>query len=401
MGAYEVLRDRGFIQQCTDGVRELLDGDPTSFYVGFDPTADCLHVGHLLPIMAMAHLQRAGHRPIAVIGGGTAMVGDPSGKDEARQLLTAEQIEKNKAAQKAILLRFLDFGENGAVMVDNAEWLLGLNYIDFLREIGRHFSMNTMLSKASVKLRLERGLSFLEFNYQVLQAYDFLELHKRYGCRLQLGGDDQWGNILAGIDLIRRMEGGVAEGMTSPLLTTASGQKMGKTVSGAVWIDSQRLSAYDYFQFWVNVDDADVGRLLRLFTFLELSEVEALEALQGADIRQAKERLALEATAIVHGQQEAEKARDGARAAFGGGGDQAEMPQHNSVFPVSLIQLLDESGLCSSRSDARRQIRGGAVRVGGEKVSDENFELTQAQLDADGAVIVARGKKKKLRVCQA
>jgi len=350
--------------------------------------------------MGMAHLQRAGHMPIVLVGGGTAMVGDPSGKDEARQLLTREQIAHNKEAQKKLLARFLEFGPGGATLVDNADWLLDLNYIGFLRDMGRHFSVNTMLSKASVKLRLERGLSFLEFNYQLLQAYDFLELYRRHGCRLQLGGDDQWGNITAGIDLVRRVEGAEAHGLTFPLLTTASGAKMGKTAAGAVWIDSDRLPVYDYYQFWVNVEDADVGRFLKLFTFLSLDEIRELEALEGADLRQAKERLALEATAIAHGRAHAEKAQAGARAAFGGGGDVSAIPQYAGNLPVPLIALLVESGLCQSKSDARRQIRGGAVKVAGEKVESENFELRAEHLDADGFVLVSRGKKKKLRVSE-
>jgi tyrosyl-tRNA synthetase len=398
LDAFEVLAGRGFVQQKTDGAPALLR-ESAVFYVGFDPTADCLHVGHLLPIMGMAHLQRAGHTPIVLVGGGTAMVGDPSGKDTARQLLTSEQIEHNKEAQKKLLARFLDFGPGGATLVDNADWLLDLNYIGFLRDMGRHFSVNTMLAKASVKLRLERGLSFLEFNYQLLQAYDFLELYRRHGCRLQLGGDDQWGNITAGIDLVRRVEGADAHGLTFPLLTTASGAKMGKTAAGAVWIDAGRLSVYDYYQFWVNVEDADVGRFLKLFTFLSLEEIAELEALEGADIRQAKERLALEATAIAHGQEEAERAQAGARAAFGGGGDVDEIPQHAVSLPMPLIALLADSGLCQSKSDARRQIRGGAVKVAGEKVESEDFELRADHLDAEGFVVVSRGKKKKLRVC--
>jgi tyrosyl-tRNA synthetase len=397
LDAFEVLEGRGFVQQQTDGAPALLR-ESAVFYVGFDPTADCLHVGHLLPIMGMAHLQRAGHTPIVLVGGGTAMVGDPSGKDTARQLLTSEQIDHNKEAQKKLLARFLDFGPGGATLVDNADWLLDLNYIGFLRDMGQHFSVNTMLAKASVKLRLERGLSFLEFNYQLLQAYDFLELFRRHGCRLQLGGDDQWGNITAGIDLVRRVEGADAHGLTFPLLTTASGAKMGKTAAGAVWIDADRLSVYDYYQFWVNVEDADVGRFLKLFTFLSLEEIADLEALEGADVRQAKERLALEATAIAHGREAAEQAQAGARAAFGGGGDADAIPQHAVALPVPLITLLAESGLCQSKSDARRQIRGGAVKVAGEKVESENFELRTDHLDAEGFVLVSRGKKKKLRV---
>ena len=398
MSAYQTLLERGFIQQSTEGARAMLEGPSVSFYVGFDPTGDSLHAGHLLPVMAMAHLQRAGHRPIAVVGGGTGMVGDPSGKEEARQLLTPEGVAHNKACLREQLSRFIEFGDDKGLLVDNADWLLGLNYIEFLREIGRHFSVNTMLTKASVKLRLEKGLSFLEFNYQLLQAYDYLELHRRHSCRLQVGGDDQWGNIVAGIDLIRRVEGGEAHALTIPLLTTATGAKMGKTVSGAVWLDAKKMSVYDYFQYWVNVDDRDVGRFLRLYTFLPIAEIERLEALQGADIREAKRVLALEATAIAHGQAAAEEALAGAAAAFSGGSDVAAMPTYEAALPVSLVDLLADSGLCDSKSDARRQIKGGAIKIAGQKVADIQAQLESSALDEDGAVVVSRGKKKKLRV---
>jgi tyrosyl-tRNA synthetase len=400
MNALEVLKVRGFVQQCTEGVEALLE-KPAVFYAGFDPSGDSIHVGHLVPVMAMAHLQRAGHRPIAVVGGGTGMVGDPSGKDEARQLLSQERIESHKAALKKQLGHFLDFSEGAGQMVDNAEWLLALNYVEFLREIGRHFSVNTMLSKASVKLRLERGLSFLEFNYQVLQAYDFLELYKRHGCLLQIGGDDQWGNITAGIDLIRRVEGAESHGLTVPLITTASGAKMGKTVAGAVWLDPNKLSPYDYYQFWVNVDDRDVGRFLRLFTFLDLGEIQRLEQLEGAQIREAKQVLAREATRIVHGSEAAQEAEQGAQAAFAGGGDAQAMPHHGASLPIPLVHLLADAGLCDSRSDARRQIQGGAIKVGGERVEDKDFVLDAARLNEEGAVVVSRGKKRHVRVTQA
>lgn len=398
MSAFETLQARGFVQQSTEGVRAILDGPPTPFYVGFDPTGDSLHAGHLLPVMVMAHLQRAGHQPIAVVGGGTGMVGDPSGKEESRQLLTVEGIAHNKGCLKSQLARFIDFGPGKGQLVDNADWLLGLNYIDFLRDIGKHFSVNTMLSKASVKLRLEKGLSFLEFNYQLLQAFDYLELNRRFGCKLQVGGDDQWGNIVAGIDLIRRVEGGESHGLTIPLLTTATGAKMGKTVAGAVWLDSEKMSAFDYYQYWINVDDRDVGRFLKLYTFLSLDEIGRLEALQGADIRAAKAVLAFEATAIAHGKETTELAQAGAVAAFGGGKDVQLMPTFNAKLPVSVVQLLVESGLCDSNSDARRQIKGGAIKIAGEKVVDARAELTPDHLDTEGAVVLSRGKKKKLRV---
>ncbi len=401
MNPFEILQSRGFVKQHTAGAPEMLAGAPVAFYVGFDPTADSLHVGHLLPVMAMAHLQRAGHRPIAVVGGGTAMVGDPSGKDEMRQLISAEQIDHNKRGLRAQLGGVLELGDGQGDLVDNADWLLSLNYIGFLRDIGRHFSVNQMLGKASVKLRLETGLSFIEFNYQLLQAYDFLELYRRHGCILQLGGDDQWGNITAGIDLIRRVEGVEAHGLTFPLLTRSDGKKMGKTAGGAVWLDAARLSPYDYFQYWVNVDDRDVGKLLRIFTFLPLERIEQLEAMTGPQVREAKKELAFHATAVVHGETEASRAMAGAKAAFSGGQAVAAMPQHEAELPIPLTTLLADCGLCGSRSDARRQIQGGAVRVGEDKVLDVNFELSPEHLDADGAVVLWRGKKKSVRVTGA
>ncbi len=398
MSVFDILDSRGFVQQYTSGVMDLLRDNEVSFYVGFDPTADSLHAGSLVPIMAMAHLQRAGHRPIALIGGGTGMVGDPSGKEEARQLLTAERIEHNKQAIKGQIGRFISFEPGKGELVDNADWLLPLNYIEFLREIGKHFSVNTMLAKASVKARLERGLSFLEFNYQILQAYDFLELYRRNGCRLQMGGDDQWGNMVAGTDLIRRVESAEAHALTFPLLTSATGAKMGKTATGAVWLDSERLPVYDYYQYWINVDDRDVVRFLKLFTFLPLEEIERLAALQGAELREAKRILAFEATAICHGKESAERAEAGAKAAFSGGSSAADMPKYETTLPVGLLSLLAESGLCKSRSDARRHVKGGAIKVAGQKISAEDFELTLEHLDSDGAVVVSRGKKKMIRV---
>jgi tyrosyl-tRNA synthetase len=398
MGIFETLHARGFVQQATEGAGALLGASSTPFYVGFDPTGDSLHAGHLLPVMAMAHLQRAGHQPIAVVGGGTGMVGDPSGKEESRQLLTAEGVAHNKRCLQAQLERFIDFGPGKGQLVDNADWLLGLNYIEFLRDIGKHFSVNTMLSKASVKLRLQKGLSFLEFNYQLLQAYDYLELNRRFDCKLQVGGDDQWGNIVAGIDLIRRVEGKEAHAFTIPLLTTATGAKMGKTVAGALWLDAEKMPVFDYYQYWINVDDRDVGRFLKLYTFLPLDEIARLEALQGADIRQAKVVLAFEATAIAHGKAAAEHAQAGAVAAFSGGQDVQAMPTFQVELPKAVVALLVESGLCESNSDARRQIKGGAIKIAGEKVADAKAEITASHLDPEGAVVLSRGKKKKIRV---
>lgn len=404
MSVFSTLQARGFVQQHTEGAAALIDGPPISVYCGFDPTSDSLHVGHLFPAMALAHLQRAGHRIIAVVGGGTAMVGDPSGKDEARQLISVEQIEANKVGIRAQLGQVLTLDGERGLLVDNQEWLCSLNYIQFLRDIGRHFSVNTMLSKASVKLRLEKGLSFIEFNYQLLQAYDFLELNRRYSCALQLGGDDQWGNITAGIDLIRRVEAREAEGFTQPLLLSASGAKMGKTAAGAVWLGAHRLAPYDYFQYWMNVEDADVGRLLRIFTFLELDEIAALAALEGAEIREAKRRLAFEATKIMHGEAEAKAALDAALAVFGGGGAAGSAPERAVSLPKPLVDVLVDVGLCASKSDARRQIQQGAVKLGPKRetnVSDIAATLGPDDLDASGGVMIWRGKKDVVRVVLA
>ncbi len=412
MNAFEVLQARGLVQQYTAKVPEILAGEtPVTFYIGFDPTADSLHVGHLLPLMAMAHLQRAGHKPIAVLGGGTAMVGDPSFKDEMRAMLTEEQIAANLAGIRKQMDLVITFGEEGADhgpastagrLVNNAEWLCTMNYMHFLREVARHFSVNTMLTKASVKLRLEKGLSLLEFNYQVLQAYDFLELHGRYGCMLQMGGDDQWGNIVAGIDLIRRVNGGEAHGLTFPLLTTAEGKKMGKTAKGAVWLSAERLSPYEYFQYWVNVDDRDVGKLLRIFTFLPIERIEQLEALSGADIRQAKQVLAFEATAIAHGVDQAKNAKAGAKAAFSGGAAVAEMPSLEVALPALVVDLLVQAELCKSKGEARRQIQQGAIKLGSDRsqvVGSHEQSVSPEDL-VDGALVLWRGKKKSVRITQ-
>ncbi len=402
MDLLDTLKARGFVADCTDeeALRALFARGPVTVYIGFDPTADSLHAGSLVQLMALAHMQRAGHRVIALVGGGTAMVGDPSGRTELRQLLSHADLERNKAGIKAQIARFIHLDGQTGIMVDNADWLLGLNYISFLREIGRHFSVNRMLAAESYKIRLEKGLSFIEFNYQVLQAYDFLELFRRYNCRLQMGGSDQWGNIVAGLDLVRRLDRAEVYGLTSPLIMTASGEKMGKTAAGAVWLDVDRLSAYDYFQYWRNVTDADVGRFLRLFTFMPLDEIEALEGLQGAALNRAKERLATEATAIVHGREAADQALAGARAAFADGTSKAEIPTLATPLPRPIVDLLVEGGLCSSKSDARRQIKGGAVKLGPAKVQirDIAFTLTADHLEADGSVALWRGKKSTIRV---
>lgn len=391
----DILTERGFVQQTTDAdaLRAKLSAGPVTFYIGFDPTADCLHVGHLLPILCMRWLQLAGHKPIVVQGGGTAMVGDPSGKDKTREILTAEKIEENIAAQKTLFGKFLDLDE--AVVVNNAEWLLSLNYIAFLRDIGRHFSVNRMLASSGAQQRLERGqgYSFIEFNYHLLQSYDFLELNRRYGCTLQCGGDDQWFNILGGVDLVRRETESTAHAMTIPLLLTADGKKMGKTEKGAVWIDGERLKPYDYYQYWVNVHDDDVIRLMKLYTFLPMERIKALAALTGADIRTAKHVLAYEATVLAHGEAAAKAAQAAAKAAFTGGAS-ADMPTLSAAFPVSVIEVLVDSGLAKSKGAARRLIKGGGVRLGAAKISDPAALL-------EGEEVVWAGKKRCVRVVGA
>lgn len=404
--AFQTLTERGFVSQTTDaaGVERLLAAGPVTFYIGFDPTADSLHAGSLLPLMAMAHLQRAGHRPIAILGGGTAMVGDPSGKTEMRRMLSREQIGRNAEALKQQLGRFIDL--DAALVLDNADWLLDLNYIDFLRDIGRHFSVNRMLSFESYKIRLERGLSFLEFNYQLLQAYDFLVLHRAQGCRLQLGGDDQWGNIVAGLDLVRRVESTEVFGLTLPLLTTAGGEKMGKTAQGAVWLAPERTSPYDFYQYFRNTDDRDVERFLRFFTFLELDAVQRLGRQQGAALNEAKEVLATEVTATVHGREAADKARRAARSAFGAVGDGAadipttRLPAARLRAGVLVIDLFAEVGLVQSKSEARRLIKQGGARVGQQRVADFERRVGPADLE-DGAVLLRAGKKRVHRVVVA
>ncbi len=400
MDALDTLRQRGFIQQSTPGLAERLARGPVTFYCGFDPTAGSLHVGHLQQVMAMAHLQRAGHRAIALIGVGTAMVGDPTGREEMRQLLDPARIAEHAGAYRRQLGAFLELDGEQGLVVEN-DWLLSLNYIAFLREVGAHVPMGQMLGRTSVRQRLERGMTFLEFNYQLLQAYDFLTLYRREGCVLQLGGDDQWGNITAGIDLVRRLERAEVHGLTTPLITTASGQKMGKTAGNAVWLDPERTTPYDFFQYWVNVDDADVGRFLRRFTFLPLERVAELEALQGADIREAKRVLALEVTALVHGKVEAQRALEGARAAFEGGSALGAMPNHPVTLPVPVVDALVDSGLCSSRSEARRMIRGGGVRVNGRRVEQVDAVLTAADLDDRGGILLSRGRKRRVRLVPA
>jgi tyrosyl-tRNA synthetase len=398
----EELRWRGFLEQCTDepGLDDLLAHEIVTGYIGFDPTADSLHIGSLLPILGLVHLQRHGHRPIGIVGGGTAMVGDPSGRTEMRQLLLQEQIQRNLSGLREQLARFIRFGDGprDGVLLDNAEWLCQWNYIDFLREIGRHFSVNRMLSMESVKTRLESGLSFIEFNYMLLQAVDFLEMHRRHGCRLQMGGSDQWGNIVAGIDLVRRLERQEVFGLTFPLLSTATGSKMGKTAAGAVWLDARRTSPFDFFQYWVNVDDRDVGRFLRLYTLLPRQEIERYEALQGAELREAKRVLASEVTALVHGRQEAEAAAQGAAALFRGGSlagaiPSSQRPAGDLGSDLRLLDVLVETSLCASKAEARRMVRQRAVRVNGVIVTEETRPLGVGDVK-EGRIKLQVGRKK-------
>ncbi len=396
---FETLQERGFIQQLTheEPLIELLEREQVTVYVGYDPTADSLHVGHMVTIMALAHMQRHGHRPIAVAGGGTALIGDPSGKTEMRQMLTLEQIEQNLLGIKAQLGRFLDFESGQALVVNNADWITQLNYVEFLREIGVHFSVNRMLTAECFKSRMEKGLSFIEFNYMLLQAYDFLTLNRQYGCRLQMGGDDQWSNILAGADLIRRLERQEAYGLTIPLITTASGKKMGKTESGSVWLDANRTSPYDFYQYWRNVDDADVQRFLALFTFLSMEEVRRLGSLPGSEINEAKRVLAFEVTKTVHGESEARQAESAAQALFSGGGASEGAPstdisRQELTAGVNIVDLLISTGLFASKSDARRNVQQGGVYLNGERVEDANLIVTVDHLQA-GQLELRKGKK--------
>ena len=367
--ALETLKERGFFQQCTDaeGLSKAMDEGPVTFYVGTDPTGPSLHVGHMVPLFALRHLRSAGHRGIALIGGGTARIGDPSGKTEMRKMLTYEQLDANAASISAQMNRFIGFDDATAFTDNNKHWLANLNYIDFLRDIGRHFSVNHMLSFDAYKRRLETGLSFIEFNYQLLQSYDFLELYRRHGCRLQIGGDDQWGNIVAGIELIRRVEGAEVYGLTFPLVTTADGKKMGKTEKGALFLDPSLTSPYDFFQYWRNVQDADLLRFLLMYTFLPASECRAFVA-PGANPNEGKERLAYEITALIHGRDEADKALSGARAAFGGGGDKSAMPTAELLLArfksgYNIVDLFADAGLAPTKSEARRLVQQGGAFV--------------------------------------
>jgi tyrosyl-tRNA synthetase len=401
---YDILKERGFVAQVTDedAMRKALATEQVTFYIGYDGTADSLHAGSLVTIMAMMNLQRAGHRPIGLVGGGTTMVGDPSGKTELRQMLTKEAIQANADKIHAQLNHYLHFDQGQALAVNNADWLLELNYITFLRDIGRHFSVNRMLAAEAYKQRLERGLNFIELNYQILQAYDYLVLYQKYGCTLQMGGDDQWGNLLAGVDLIRRVEGVTVHAMTYPLLTTASGAKMGKTAAGAIWLDKNRFSPYDYYQYWINCDDRDVEKLLKTFTFLPMGEVKRLSALQGSELREAKRVLAYEATIITHGEAEARAAEKAAQAAFSQGGNLDAMPTTTLSSSrieegIGVLEIFAEVGLTQSRGEARRMLQQGGIYVNDKRVDQIDASLSANDITSEG-ILLRAGKKKYHRL---
>ncbi|MCI8454357.1 MAG: tyrosine--tRNA ligase [Lachnospiraceae bacterium] len=405
MGVYEELEARGLIAQVTnkEEIRKMVNEGKAVFYIGFDPTADSLHVGHFMALCLMKRLQMAGNKPIALLGGGTGMVGDPSGRSDMRQMMTVETIQHNCECFKKQMSRFIDFSEGKALMVNNAEWLLDLNYVDFLREIGPHFSVNNMLRAECYKQRMEKGLSFLEFNYMLMQSYDFYELFLRYGCNMQFGGDDQWSNMLGGTELIRRKLGKDAHAMTITLLLNSEGKKMGKTQSGAVWLDPEKTSPHAFYQYWRNVGDADVLKCLRMLTFLPLEQIDEMDTWEGSQLNKAKEILAYELTALVHGEEEAKKAQESARALFGGQSQSADMPKAElaeSDFiegTIDILSILQKSGLCASRSEARRNVEQGGVSVDGETVKDIKTAYTREQLSGEG-IVVKRGKKNFRRV---
>ena len=404
MGVYEELQARGLIAQVTneEEIRKMVNEGKAVFYIGFDPTADSLHVGHFMALCLMKRLQMAGNKPIALIGGGTGMVGDPSGRTDMRTMMTVETIQHNCDCFKKQMSRFIDFSEGKAMMVNNAEWLMNLNYIDFLREIGPHFSVNNMLRAECYKQRMEKGLSFLEFNYMLMQSYDFYELFQRYGCNMQFGGDDQWSNMLGGTELIRRKLGKDAHAMTITLLLNSEGKKMGKTQSGAVWLDPNKTTPFEFYQYWRNVGDADVLKCLRMLTFLPLEQIDEMDKWEGSQLNQAKEILAYELTSLVHGEEEAKKAQESARALFAGGAA-AEMPTAElsdadlSDGSIDLLSIVQQSGLCASRSEARRNVEQGGVSVDGEIVKDIKSVYTKEQLSGEG-IVVKRGKKNFRRV---
>ena len=405
MTLYDELVARGLIAQVTDEeeIKDLINNGKATFYIGFDPTADSLHVGHFMALCLMKRLQMAGNKPIALIGGGTAMIGDPSGRTDMRQMMTPETIQHNCDCFKKQMSRFIDFSEGKALMVNNADWLMDLNYIDVLREVGAHFSVNRMLTAECYKQRMEKGLSFLEFNYMIMQSYDFYTLYQKYGCNMEFGGDDQWINMLGGTELIRRKLGKDAYAMTINLLLNSEGKKMGKTQSGAVWLDPEKTSPFDFFQYWRNVADSDVLKCIRMLTFLPLEEIDAMESWEGAQLNQAKEILAFELTKLVHGEEEANKAREASHALFAGGGDSAHMPTvelSSADFAdgdMDILSLLVKTELAPSRSDARRAVEQGGVSVADEKVTDIKTAYNADSFGADG-LVVKRGKKKFVKV---
>ena len=399
MGVFQELKARGLIAQTTheEEIEKLLESEKVTFYIGFDPTADSLHVGHFLQMVVMKHMQNAGHRPIALVGGGTAHIGDPSGRTDMRSMMTKDVIDHNCECFKKQLSRFIDFSDDKAIMVNNADWLLNLNYVDFIRDIGSCFSVNAMLTAECFKRRLEKGLSFLEFNYMPMQSYDFLMLHRKYGCKMELGGDDQWSNILGGIELCRRKDNAQTYGMTFTLLTTSAGVKMGKTQAGAVWLDPEKTSPFDFYQYWRNVDDADVIRVMKMLTFIPLEEIAEYEKLEGSALNDVKTRLAYELTKMVHGEEEAEKAKASAQALFGKGAvaenmPTTEIPSAEFGDGMGVLDVMQKAGLIPSKGEGRRLIQQGGVSVNDEKVSDVAFVITK-DLFKDNCVIIKKGKK--------
>jgi tyrosyl-tRNA synthetase len=398
----DVLVERGYIEQFTheEELRGLLEKEKITFYIGFDPTADSLHVGNFIQMMVMAHMQRAGHRPIVLLGGGTAMIGDPSGKTDMRKMLTKEQIDHNAACFKKQFERVIDFSDGKAIIANNADWLLKLNYVEFLREVGVHFSVNKMLTAESVKQRLERGLTFMEFNYMVMQGYDFYELYKRYGCVLQFGGNDQWTNIISGVELVRKKARKPAFGVTIALLTNSQGQKMGKTVSGALWLDKEKTSPYEFYQYFRNVDDADVQKCLALLTFIPMDEVRRLGSLQGSEINEAKKVLAFEVTNLIHGEEEALNAKAATEALFAGGADMSSVPTTEVAkdqLGVSIVDLLVNTEIMPSKGETRRLIQQGGLNINEEKVLDANMIVTEHNF-SEGSMLIRRGKKNYNRI---
>lgn len=396
---FDTLKERGFIAQCTNEkeLRELFDKERVTFYIGFDPTADSLHAGHFIALMAMAHMQRAGHRPICLVGGGTGTVGDPTGRTDMRKMLTDEDIEHNCECFKKQIARFIDFSDGKAIMVNNGDWLRKLNYIDLLRDVGACFTVNRMLAAECYKQRWEKGLTFLEFNYMVMQAYDFLELNRRYGCKLEMGGDDQWSNIIAGVELNRRKNNVAVYGLTNKLLTKSDGKKMGKTAGGALWLDAEKTSPYEFYQYWRNVDDADVEMCLSLLTFLPMEEVHRLSSLEGSAINEAKTVLAYEVTKIVHGEEEANKAKKAAEALFGGAGNTQDMPTVAAETGKKLLDVLTAGKVFASKSEGRRLIQQNGLSLNDAKVTDVDYILQDSDF-TDGEAIVKKGKKKYFKL---